>query len=117
MKRNRIHLIILVVLALFVGMGMVVSAVQTNDMAIKMAAASDSGSFDMNGCTACGGGDGNAKPVNCLPACVTTAFAILPATTLVAINVTVSPPISLHAAPRELTGIPDPSPPRLSILG
>ena len=109
--------LIMTILALLVGMGTVLSAVQANDMVVKMAVAGDPGSSGMNGCTACGGDDGNAKQANCIPACVTTAFGLLPATMSLASDATVSPSMSLHAAPRGSAGVPDPSPPRLSILG
>ena len=109
--------VIVTILALFVGTGMVVSAVQASDMAVKMAAAGDSGSFGANGCTACGGDDGNGNQADCLPACVAASLGLLPSTVVVALNAAGSPRTSPYAAPRGSSGIPEPSPPRLSVLG
>ena len=109
--------VIVTILALFVGMGMVLSAVQASDMAVKMAAAGDSGSFGANGCTACGGDDGNGNQADCPPACVAAAIGLLPAQSAIAVNVADSPSFASAVPPRGSAGAPDPSPPRLSIHG
>lgn len=109
--------LIVTILALFVGMGTVLSAVQANDMVVKMAMAGDADSSGTNGCTACGGNEGNAQQANCPPACMANAFALLPAPAVIALDVTDSPAIVPNIPPRGSTGVPDPSPPRLSILG
>ncbi|MBI1986216.1 MAG: hypothetical protein HYW28_02620 [Rhodospirillales bacterium] len=108
---------IVTILALFVGMGTVLSAVQVNDMVVKMATVGDAGSSGTSGCTACGGNEGNAQQANCLPACVTTAHGLLPTSAVIALDAADSPAIAPNIPPRGSTGIPDPSPPRLSILG
>ena len=117
MKTRFSRQLIVTILALFVGMGMVLSAVQANDMVLKMAMVGDAGSAGANGCTACGGDDGNGKQANCLPACVTTSLGLLPSTVVVALNVAGSSTTSPYTAPRGSTANPDPWPPRLSILG
>jgi len=109
--------LIVTILALFVGMGTVVSAVQANDMVVKMAMAGDADSSGMNGCTACGGDEGSGKQANCPPACIPIAHGLIPGALALAIDSIGSPSISPKIPPRGSTGTPDPSPPRLSILG
>ena len=109
--------LIVTVLALFVGMGTILSAVQANDMVLKMAMAGDAGSSGASGCTACGGNKGDANQANCLPACVQVAHGLVPAPITIPIYVADSPSISSNIPPLGSGGIPDPSPPRLSILG
>ena len=117
MKHRRLYSILVLTLAMFLGMGTVVSAVQANDMVLKMAMAGEAGSSGTNGCTACGGNEGGAQQADCLPACVTIACGLLAATAAIAIDATDSPSIVPNIPPRGSTGVLDPSPPRLSILG
>ncbi len=104
------------ILVLTFATGTVVHAVQVSDMAVGMAMTEDGA---MPGCDGCGGGNddnGAAAKLNCSPACVAPAVAILVSDTVVAVKIAGE---SMPPVADESTGLPtliDPYPPRSSVL-
>lgn len=105
-------------LGVFLALGMSLSAVQSSDMAAKMAMASDMGDSGMAGCNACGGGDdGKTKTGACTPMCTASASAMLPVA-----SVATAPETNKQLAPsvpssRGRASSPDPYPPRSFAIG
>ncbi len=100
-------------LGVFVALGMGLSAVQANDMAIKMTMSSD-----MGGCDGCGGGDDDDRIGGaCSSVCTTPAQAILaPAFPVIA---AAAPKLFLpdYWPVHGLVLSPDPNPPKPLDLG
>lgn len=106
-------------LAVFVTLGMSLSVVQANDMAAKMAVASDMMGVSGHGdCHGCDGDAGKTKAMVCTVTCVTPVSATLP----------FIGPASLVVAATKLrlsktallvgsTSSPDPYPPRSTRIG
>lgn len=118
MTHRPVRQILALFLAVFVTVGMSLSAVQASDMAAKMTMSSDmSGSSD-DGCQGCpaGGGDDGAM-ASCPPNCMAPVLALLPHAPSVA-GVFLSP-LQPAAYPvlSGRTAWPDPYPPKPSDLG
>jgi hypothetical protein len=101
-----------VFLAVFVTLGIGLSAVQASDMAAKMTMASEMGASVHGGCDGCGGDADKMKSMACASICATPVVAVLPQT----------PPLMLIETPLSFprhyplldgrASRPDPYPPR-----
>jgi hypothetical protein len=119
MKTWSARQLIAIFLAVFVTMGMSLSAVQATDMTAKMAMASDMGGPGNDGCQGCpaGGDDSGMKAMTCTPICVAPVMAVLPYAEPVML---VHKPVSFIAQYpllRGRTSPPDPYPPRSIDIG
>ncbi len=72
------HNLLAILLAVFVSAGLSLSAVQSNNMAIKMSVSFDMDTMSPDGCEGCAGGGDNGA-MGCSASCSVTAFATLPA--------------------------------------
>ncbi len=118
MKQWSLRQVLALFLAVFVTVGMGLSAVQASDMTVKMTMASDMGASGGGDCQPCpAGGDDDGAMAACPSACVAPVFALLPqALTVLAVPAlrlkpSGYPPLSGEAA------WPDPYPPRPSDIG
>lgn len=105
-------------LGVFLALGMSLSAVQSNDMAAKMAMASDMGDSGMAGCGACGSDDdGNTGLGVCTSMCTASAPAMLPIASVATAPETNKPLAPSVPASRGRAFSPDPYPPRSFAIG
>lgn len=113
-------------LAVFLAVGLSASAVQTSVMAAKAAMGSEMGAADMGSdmgaagknCDGCKkGGDGNAMSCS-MPACIASAFAMLPEVAPVAMaRIAIKLPLPRSALLFGSAHPPDPYPPRPIVIG
>ncbi|EFI53379.1 MULTISPECIES: hypothetical protein [Afipia] len=120
MKRWSATQLVALFLAVFVTVGMSLSAVQASDMTAKMAMASDMGAPGHNGCDCCpsGGNDNDMKAMPCAAFCVAPVLAVLPQVTGMALVQRPGSPIAARVA--LLNGRaspPGPHPPRPASIG
>ncbi len=105
-------------LGLFFALGTTLSAIQANDMTVKMAMSSDMDTSGDAGCIACGGvGDeGSTSPTACPPVCTVSA-GMVPAfgSPEIPALVLVSPP-SGHQSGNGRAFSPDPHPPKYTSI-
>ena len=102
-----------IILALFVGLGMTLSAVQASNMAVKMATSSTGSPSGVVGCDFCGVGDDDGTDVNlCVPGCLSTGPVIVPIVTMVHVIQREAGTLVKETSPSGLSEIPDPSPPK-----
>ncbi|NDK52784.1 hypothetical protein GYH37_26290 [Rhizobium laguerreae] len=119
MKRWSARKLVALFLAVFVAVGMSLSAAQATGMSAKMAMASGMTGPTHEGCPGCpaGGGDDGMKAMICGVVCAVPVAAVLPeAASLPAVK----QPIVFTARDSLLHGMrasPDPYPPRTSDIG
>ena len=108
MKRRSSRQIIALMLGVFLALGMNLSAVQANDMAIDMAISSD-----MDSGSDCGNGsDGDSNGGACLSVCTTPSLAVLPLAVIVKTAETCNLPLPDYRSTYGQASSPDPHPPR-----
>jgi len=118
MKRWSSRRLSALLLAVFLALGMTLSAVQASDMAAKMAMASNMGATGQGGCDACGGGDdGNTKADTCIPMCTASVPALLPSGFVATAPDVADPHVPGYRFVRGRTPSPDPYPPRFTDFG
>lgn len=105
-------------LGVFLALSMSLSAVQSSNMAAKMAMASDMGDSGMAGCNACGGDDdGKTKAGACAPMCTVFAPALMPSVSVVLAAEANEPPAPNVPSSPGRASSPDPYPPRFISIG
>ncbi|USJ28533.1 hypothetical protein [Ensifer adhaerens] len=119
MKRWSARKLVAMFLAVFVTVGMSLSAVQATDMSVKMAMTTDMSGSTHDGCPGCpnGGGDHGMKAMMCSVVCAVPVVAVLPQGTSMP---AVPQPIFFTARDSLLHGTrapPDPYPPRTIDIG
>lgn len=117
MSRWSARQIVVLLLAVFVAVGLGLSAVQAGDMTVKMAMASDmadSSHEDCQGCPMDGGDDG--AMASCSLACTAPVSALLPKAPTVATTSAPRPRLAAYPVLSGRTARPDPYPPRSSDL-
>lgn len=98
-------------LAVFVTVGLSLSAVQASGMTVKMAMASDMGSSGHDGCQGCPSDDGT-KAISCTATCVAPVLAVLPESeSVMLVHKTVSV-VTRYPLLHGKTSPPEPYPPR-----
>ncbi len=108
MKRYSSQHIIALLLGVFLALGMSLSAVQANDMAINMAMSSD-----MDGCNDCGNGsDSDRNGGACLSVCTTPSPAVLPPAVTVKTAEAPNLPLLDYQSTYGQASSPDPYPPK-----
>jgi hypothetical protein len=117
MERRSTRKLLVLLLGAFLALGLGLSAVQAGEMAVKMTLASDMGMPGNDGCSGCGGDDGNAKTGACHPVCTVAATAVLSSGPVVALTVPDAPFPALSPVFASHASSPDPSPPRGRVLG
>lgn len=119
MKRWSARKLVVMFLAVFVTVGMSLSAVQATDMSVKMAMTTDMSGSTHDGCPGCpnGGGDHGMKATMCSVVCAVPVVAVLPQGTSMP---AAQQPIFFTARDSLLHGTqapPDPYPPRTIDIG
>ena len=119
MKRWSARKLVALFLAVFVTVGVSLSAVQATDMSVKMAMTTDMSSSTHDGCPGCpNGGNGHGmKAMMCSVVCAVPVVAVLPEG---ASTPAVEQPIFFTARGSLLHGTrapPDPYPPRTTDIG
>lgn len=118
MNNWSVRQIFAIVLAVFVTMGMSLSVVQANDMAVKMATSSDMAVAGHGDCHGCDGGDaGKTKAMVCTIACVTPVAGVLQIGPVVEISAPAKLGLPRTALLLGTTLPPDPYPPRSTDIG
>ncbi|MFJ6328673.1 hypothetical protein [Rhizobium sp. NPDC092014] len=117
MKDWSVRQLFAVLLAVFVTVSMNASVVQANDMAVKMATASDMAVAGHGDCNGCAGDAGKTKAMVCTFACVTPATAIPQIDPLVEISTPAKLGLPRAALLFGTTLPPDPYPPRSTNIG
>lgn len=120
MKRWSARQLVALFLAVFVTVGMSLSAVQASDMTAKMAMASDMGASSHGGCDGCpgGGNDDGMKAMPCATVCVAPVLAVLPQVVgMVLVQRPGSPIVARVALLDGRASPPDPHPPRPTSIG
>ena len=104
------------ILTLFVGLGMTVSAVQASIMPVKVTVTTSDDITGGDDCDGCIGNDGNEVTSICMPGCGNGCYAVPPAKMDVCTDQSSQTVASLKAKPSEIFLIPDLSPPRSAFL-
>ncbi len=108
MKRRSSHRIIALLLGVFLALGMTLSAVQANDMAIDIVMCSD-----MDGCNDCGNeSDCDSNGGACLSVCTTATPAVLNPAVAVKTAEASNLPLPDYQSTYGPASSPDPHPPR-----
>jgi hypothetical protein len=110
--------ILALMLAVFVTLGLSLSAAQASSMVGKMTMSTEMGVPDHGSCHGCGGDEGKARAMPCASSICTMSFlAILPQTVPVAFVGTSVSPSGSRPLPHGIAYPPDPYPPRPIFLG
>lgn len=117
MKNWSVRQMFAVLLAVFVTLGMSASVVQANNMAIKMATASEMAVAGHGDCHGCDGDAGKTKAMVCTVACVTPVTAIPQVDPVVEIFTPAKLGLPRTALLFGTTLPPDPYPPRSTNIG
>ena len=104
--------VVVCLLAIVLGIGMTLSAVQASDMTVGMTLAGDMTSSGTGGCDGCGGGDDAADSGTCQSLCVSSGFVLSTPATSARLPDPTPPRLGVAAVPSGAAFTPDPYPPR-----
>lgn len=117
MKRPSCRRNLALLLAAFLALGMSLSAVQSSEMTVRMAMASDAGAAGQGACNGCAGADDSGHDVSCSSVLICSSAAILPVERGHAVAKLGKMSLPISDVARDLAAPPDPYPPKSLHIG